>query len=195
MSGSDLTLSGPFLNDFHIASDTTGEDTALLTSLNPDQLIALEEFPVSNLVLVPQPGIPFQISFSKNPGLSFTAFANADGVANAGTILNNLNNQFAGVGLGFYFPIVDQNSNQVIGYRTQFFDPSSVAIAWNGSTGLDLATFGLGVESTPEPGTFWFMLVAPATLALRLFRPLRSATSVAQRAPNADIRVPQSSCR
>jgi len=67
--------------------------------------------------------------------------------------------------------VTDPNTNTVIGYRTPLFDPITVTVEWDANTSLDLANFGVFVQSAdasvPEPGTAFVMAACLIAIFLR----------------------------
>ena len=163
------------LTGLEILSDTTGESTSLSTSLAPRQLVSLIEIPVTNLDAVPPAGRIYQPDFFLDDGsVVSTTFVTSDGKKTAGMLLNNIFDQFAQDHLIFNIPVMDPNTNDVVGFRTQAFDPTTATVDWDANTSLDLANFGLLVQSadtaSPEPGTAFIV----AACLIAIFLPRRS---------------------
>ena len=152
-------------------SDTTGENNSFSASFSPGQLAALIEIPGTDLNAVLPPGLTFQPDGFISGGLVSTTFVRSDGIATKGMLLDSINSQFARDGFRFNIPVTDPKTNSVIGFRTQLFDPITVTVEWDANTSLDLANFGLLVQSAdasvPEPSMAFVMAACLIAIFLR----------------------------
>jgi hypothetical protein len=159
-------INGGSVTGVKIIKDETLEDNTISVAgiLAPGTLVSLTETLVP-LSPIPNPGIEFNVS-GKGPNFSaFNQTVVANGTDTAGQLLSQLNSGLEREGINFNTPILDPNGN-LVGYSTPFFRADSADIFWNGNTGLDLANFGVTVETVPEPSSVILLLTA---LAVALF--------------------------
>jgi hypothetical protein len=164
-SGATLTIDAgfDFIDRAVIGADTTREFTTVSSNLAPGELVKIDEI-LANPSGIPPVGF-YSGLFVYTPTIFGTFGASANGVDNGETVVNALDNSFAS-NFGITFgPVTSQGSLLV--RSTDWFDPTTVSIGWDGNTSLYLATFGLEFQqpaSVPEPATLALLGIGLAGL-------------------------------
>jgi hypothetical protein len=188
--GSTMLLTG---NDNNVLQGITyGEDGS-----NEINKITMNPGPAENAVFVENfagdlasmaPSGTFTVSGGKTDAngsrIAFSAAVTTTSTESIRSIVDQLNSQAAAQGFAFDTPILDPVTGNSKGFETRPFDPATVEIDWNGSTGASVANFGIVSIPTPEPDAY--LLVGPGVIALASrLRKRREAAKAICRAGNS----------